>query len=216
VEPGQGSMIEDDLELGLDFTGTLDWRESEHPEESLTDYSALVAWSHKKGIIDQEEAERLREFARKDKAVVRVALKDALRLREAIFRILSSAARKRNAEVEDMNVLNEFLGRGLSKRMVRLTTKGYQWTWRDDGSAEIMLFPIASSAAKLLTSGDVARVKECANSRDGCVALFLDCSRAQTRRWCSMDSCGNRAKFRTYYERHSGHHQEGHASLKST
>jgi predicted RNA-binding Zn ribbon-like protein len=65
-----------------------------------------------------------------------------------------------------------------------------------------MLYPIANSAAMLLTSEDLGRVRECANEEEGCGSLFLDCSKSQSRRWCSMESCGNRAKFKTYYDRH--------------
>jgi len=38
----------------------------------------------------------------------------------------------------------------------------------------------------------VTRVRDCANPH--CGVLFLDSSRPGTRRWCSMDTCGNRAK----------------------
>jgi predicted RNA-binding Zn ribbon-like protein len=30
---------------------------------------------------------------------------------------------------------------------------------------------------------------------------FYDVSKNQTRRWCSMDVCGNRAKVAAYYHR---------------
>ncbi|HSG18327.1 MAG TPA: CGNR zinc finger domain-containing protein, partial [Anaerolineae bacterium] len=31
--------------------------------------------------------------------------------------------------------------------------------------------------------------------------LFIDTSRNRSRRWCSMESCGNRAKVRQHRER---------------
>jgi predicted RNA-binding Zn ribbon-like protein len=36
---------------------------------------------------------------------------------------------------------------------------------------------------------------------EGCSWLFLDTSRNRSRRWCSMEDCGNRAKARRHYER---------------
>ncbi len=44
------------------------------------------------------------------------------------------------------------------------------------------------------------RVRECADIE--CPVLFLDTSRNGSRRWCSMETCGARAKASTYYRRH--------------
>jgi predicted RNA-binding Zn ribbon-like protein len=44
------------------------------------------------------------------------------------------------------------------------------------------------------------RVRECADPR--CAAVFLDTSRNRSRRWCSMERCGARAKASAYYRRH--------------
>lgn len=44
------------------------------------------------------------------------------------------------------------------------------------------------------------RVRECADPR--CPVLFLDTSRNGSRRWCSMERCGARAKASAYYQRH--------------
>jgi predicted RNA-binding Zn ribbon-like protein len=44
------------------------------------------------------------------------------------------------------------------------------------------------------------RVRECADAR--CPVLFLDTSRNRSRRWCSMERCGARAKASAYYQRH--------------
>ena len=44
------------------------------------------------------------------------------------------------------------------------------------------------------------RVRECADP--GCQVMFVDTSRNGSRRWCSMEGCGARAKASTYYRRH--------------
>jgi predicted RNA-binding Zn ribbon-like protein len=38
----------------------------------------------------------------------------------------------------------------------------------------------------------------------GCGWLFLDTSKNHSRRWCSMDACGNQAKARRHYRRRTG------------
>lgn len=44
------------------------------------------------------------------------------------------------------------------------------------------------------------RVRECADP--DCPVIYLDTSRNRSRRWCSMEGCGARAKASTYYRRH--------------
>ncbi|WP_281261965.1 CGNR zinc finger domain-containing protein [[Actinomadura] parvosata] len=43
------------------------------------------------------------------------------------------------------------------------------------------------------------RVRKCANPQ--CVLWFLDVSKNGSRRWCSMEACGNRAKVGRFHQR---------------
>jgi predicted RNA-binding Zn ribbon-like protein len=52
----------------------------------------------------------------------------------------------------------------------------------------------------LVTSKEIKRVGECADDR-GCGYLFIDTSRNHSRRWCSMEACGNRAKAQRHYQK---------------
>ena len=189
-----------DLELCLDFTDTVDWRTSDHAKDTLHSYSALLEWSGKKGLLEQKQINALgRAAAKEDFARV---LAEAVRLREAIYRIFSAIAHGVRAPPNDLTILNEYLARSLSRMVVKETGEGYEWGLSCDTTPEMMLYQIAESAAVLLTSKDLSRVRECANEEEGCGSLFLDCSKSQTRRWCSMESCGNRAKSRAFYNRH--------------
>ena len=58
---------------------------------------------------------------------------------------------------------------------------------------------IAQDAAAVLGTPARARARICAS--DSCSARFYDASRAGTRRWCSMNSCGNKAKARRHRAR---------------
>jgi predicted RNA-binding Zn ribbon-like protein len=42
--------------------------------------------------------------------------------------------------------------------------------------------------------GGAGRIRQCA--AHNCYLTFLDTSRPDSRRWCSMERCGNRAKVR--------------------
>jgi hypothetical protein len=54
-------------------------------------------------------------------------------------------------------------------------------------------------AALQATVLDRSRVRRCASPR--CALLFHDTTKNRSRRWCSMATCGNRAKARAHYRR---------------
>jgi predicted RNA-binding Zn ribbon-like protein len=56
---------------------------------------------------------------------------------------------------------------------------------------------IAYDALQLLSSGDFATIRRCANP--DCVLLFMDTT--GRRKWCSMKLCGNRAKVARHHSR---------------
>ncbi len=200
VATSRGSMGTD-LELCLDFTDVVDWRNNRDLRQDTFDsYARLLEWSRKHGILDARQEAKLSRSTSKDESAL--VLADAIRLREAIYRMFSAVAHERKADAKDLEVLNEYLARGLSRVRVAEGEGSYDWRWDGNLSPDMMLYPIASSAASLLTSDDLGRVRECANEEEGCGSLFLDCSKSQTRRWCSMKSCGNRAKSRVFYDRH--------------
>lgn len=53
----------------------------------------------------------------------------------------------------------------------------------------------------LAITGEILRIKKCAEHNCGWV--FWDSSKNHSRRWCSMQICGNRNKARTYLTRHT-------------
>lgn len=195
------SAVSEERPLCLNFANTAEWHASEHPIESLTSYSELVAWSQRAGILTSPQARGLLRLAGERPAEASAALERAIALREAIYAVFSAAARGRAPEASDLDTLNEALAAAMARSRITFEAGDYAWNW--DGYAtmlDAMLWPVARSAADLLTSGSLARVGQCADDR-GCGWLFLDTSRNHTRRWCDMKDCGNRAKARRHYTR---------------
>jgi len=62
-----------------------------------------------------------------------------------------------------------------------------------------VLAPIARAAADLVIATDPARVRRCASHP--CSRWFVDTSKGGRRRWCSMATCGNRAKAAKHRQR---------------
>lgn len=128
-------------------------------------------------------------------------LAQALALREAIYRIFVALAAAATPLADDIACLNRALAAALPYLQVQPSPHGYGWGWRaETDTLAALLRPIALSAAHLLTSAWVDRVKQCEDDR-GCGFLFIDTSKNRSRRWCSMESCGNRAKVQRHRRR---------------
>jgi predicted RNA-binding Zn ribbon-like protein len=186
--------------LSLDFVNTADWHASDHPVEFLTSYSDLVAWSQHVGILTDHQAQRLLKKAARRPEDANAVLERAIALREAIYRIFSAISRERPPQAADLATFNAELSGALAQSRIVSTAQGFTWDLAGaEDTLDQMLWPVVHDAAGLLTSEDLDRVGQCADDR--CGWLFLDTSRNRSRRWCSMENCGNRAKARRHYKR---------------
>lgn len=188
-------------ELPLAFANTADWHASEQPVESLNTYADLIAWGQQTAVLSESQAEQLASLAEDRPGAAATVLEQAVTLREAIYRIFSATSEGRVPAAADLAVLTQALRQSLAHVEIVQVGESYVWSWEEPGHAlDQMLWPVARRAAELLTSDWLDRVKECEDDR-GCGFLFIDTSKNRSRRWCSMESCGNRAKVRRHRKR---------------
>jgi predicted RNA-binding Zn ribbon-like protein len=190
----------------LDFVNTLAWRLTDRPVEYLGSYEDLLAWGRQAGLLAPEETEALSGRAATHPEEARGTLSRAVALREAVHRVLSAAIAGESQDESDLSALNRELSRALSRlRVVPAASDVYVWAWDrggEDGGGpplERPLWPVVRSAAELLTSPKLGRVKVCGG--EGCGWIFLDESRNASRRWCESRDCGNRERVRQYLAR---------------
>jgi predicted RNA-binding Zn ribbon-like protein len=186
--------------LCLDFANT--WGNQADPgSDRLQDYEHLLAFARQTGQLQEQPAAALCRAATEDAEKAASVFSLSLDLRQVIYRIFSNQAGCREIPLADVNWINALLGEALSHRILELRDGKFVWSWTgvDVGDLRTPIWPIIESAASLLTSGEFVCIREC-NAED-CNWLFLDHSRGGTRRWCSMKSCGNRAKARRHYRR---------------
>lgn len=186
----------------LDFANTVDWRWDPLRRKDLLDgFEDLVGWARQAAIVTAAEARALTATAKRDPRAASRALQRARRLREALGRIFEGAGKDQRPAARDLRLVNAFLGAALRRRRLELRGNRYDWSWTAPGSRPLDAFlsPIVLAAAELLTSPQRLKVRACA--AEDCGWLFLDTSRSGRRRWCTMQSCGNRAKARRFYAR---------------
>jgi predicted RNA-binding Zn ribbon-like protein len=188
--------------LGLDFANTVEWHASDHPQDKLHDYAGLLAWAEAAKSVSADQARRLRELAAQQPQKAQAAFERAITLRETIYRLFAAYAGQGAVNAQDMAAFNQVLGAAMSRSQVAPGADGFEWGWpEEEPDLDELIWPVVRSAANLLTADTLDRVRQCADDR-GCGYLFVDTSRNRSRRWCSMESCGNRAKAQRHYERH--------------
>ncbi len=188
--------------LPLDFANTAEWHLSSEPDEWLNDYSDLVGWSKAAGFIDERAARSLIEHAATKSRDAEDIFDRAIAMREATFRIFQAVAEGTQTGNSDLALINKIVQESSKNVRVAQLSDRFDWEW-DQTALDWLLGPIARSVAELLTSVELNRVGICADEDRGCGYLFYDVSRNHSRKWCSMESCGNRAKAKRHYQRQS-------------
>jgi predicted RNA-binding Zn ribbon-like protein len=187
--------------LCLDWANTASARSGTERYEYLASYADLLEWSRRTGILTQRDVRRLEREATRNPGEAAATLDRAIAMRETVYRIFAAIANRQSPKKADLGSLNAMLAEAQSRLRVQAAGTGFAWQWAWEPHAlDVMLWPIVRSAGDLLTSSDLYRVRQCAR-RLGCGWLFVDASRNQSRRWCSMSMCGSRVKSSRYYHR---------------
>jgi predicted RNA-binding Zn ribbon-like protein len=190
-------------QLCLDFANTLSDRPTAAPVELLHTYEDLLIWSQQANILNDGETVRMQVLAEDQPARAANWLVSIKQVRELLYRIFSTLASGETAQTEDMHQFNQILAQTMAHACLVSSETGFTWDWTaDQDRLGYPLWPIVRSAANLLTSPELSKMRICAS--DDCGWLFLDTSKNHSRRWCDMKSCGNRAKARRHYGRKKG------------
>jgi predicted RNA-binding Zn ribbon-like protein len=182
----------------LDFVNTRSWRGRETPGEELHGLDDVLAWARGAGGVDVEIAQSFQDWWRARPREASAAFTEAVALREALFRLFESVSSGQAPDPAALDVLNAALGSAAPRS--RVAPRADALVWSVDGlvpGMAALLSPVLWSASDLLAGTRRRRVRLCANPQ--CRWVFLDDSKSGTRRWCSMASCGNRAKAHRHY-----------------
>ncbi len=182
----------------LDFCNTwAGWGEPPAPgREWLPTYDRFAAWSGYAGLLTPDEVGRVRRSARRDQDAAAGALRSAHALRASIHDAVLEETDERSlrqvatAAKESTQLSN----------LQRRPDGRIEWVFTRSAGLELPRLALARAATELLTRPEVGLVRACPG--EDCGWLFID--RRGRRRWCSMTSCGNRAKVRRHAERQRG------------
>jgi predicted RNA-binding Zn ribbon-like protein len=174
---------EGDLGLVQAFVNTLDVLPG---TEELSDPNTLRSWLVANGLL------------REDEPVDGSDLKHALAVREAM-RAVIGGNNGRNVYPVEVATLNE-----------AATASGLRMRFGRDGKPRLepeATGPVGAMGRLVATLYSAMqdeswdRLKLCTD--DNCRWVFFDRSKNHSSRWCSMESCGNRAKARRFRQKQS-------------
>lgn len=160
-------------------------------QEWLRDYDAFAAWTLHAELIDSADLASVRRSAPRDPEAAAEILGSARRLRTAVHTAVLDPA--------DESAMATVTGYVRKAGAVIRLRPGTEPGWQLPGPAKLAtpLLAVSWAAGELLTTQPLDRVRVCPG--DVCGWLFLD--RTGRRRWCSMSTCGNRAKVRAHATR---------------
>ncbi|GAA1249257.1 CGNR zinc finger domain-containing protein [Streptomyces javensis] len=164
--------------LATSFTGTLSERHGDAVERIPTP-NRLVDWLAVSGLAVE--------------SCTTAQLERAWELREAIHAAATAAARRDPLPGSAVQIINECSSQGRAAAV--LTPEGNR-QWRlglgSASSVEDALSVIAADAISVISGERDGKLALCASPT--CQAAFFDTSQSRTRKWCEMNTCGNRQK----------------------
>jgi predicted RNA-binding Zn ribbon-like protein len=162
--------------LATSFTGTLSERHGD-PVERIPTPQRLVDWLGVNGLAVDSCTSAQWDLART--------------LRESIHAAATAAATHDALPASAVQVINDRSAAGRAAAI--LTAEGKrQWRLSSASCVEDALGVIAADAISIISGERDGKLALCASPT--CRAAFFDTSQSRTRRWCDMNTCGNRQK----------------------
>ncbi|MFD2472784.1 CGNR zinc finger domain-containing protein [Amycolatopsis silviterrae] len=162
--------------LATSFTATLTERRGD-PVERIPTPQRLIDWLAVSGLAVDSCTPAQLDLARE--------------LREAIHAAATATATQNALPASAVKIINDRSVEGRAAAV--LTAEGKrQWQLSPAASVEDALSVIAADAVSIVSGERDGRMALCASPT--CQAAFFDTSQSRTRRWCDMNTCGNRQK----------------------
>lgn len=189
----------------LDFINTVYMYNGQRVDKLQT-FSDLADWMKEAGLIGRNQWQKSRELWG-NTPQGEWAVEKAQKFRDGIRSIAERPTEDHAVPAFMIEEINFYLRLGRALTEVQKTPDGNYvlQTYRELNDPLQLLVPIAESVAKLLASNHLPDVKKCENPN--CILLFYDKSKNHSRRWCSMEACGNRMKAVAHYRRQRNNEQ---------
>ena len=184
--------------LCLDFVNT-EILSHGKPKNLLPEFSYLIAWLIQAGLLEESVGEKALEQW-EGTPVATDIWQQAMALRQLLRAVVTQIVAGEGISKEHIEAINEQLRQRSGYWQLQPDAAGYSRQFiRTVAEPAHLLASIAETAVDLLCEADFSLLKQCENPK--CIRYFYDSTKNHSRRWCSMEACGNRAKVAAYYQR---------------
>ncbi len=183
-------------ELFFDLVNTVVIKEGKEVD-LLKSTEDVFAWAVSAGVIDEAGASKLMRYTKSDAVEF---FKRARRFRNALRGVAVDLVGGKPISAGTVVQINKYLKLPFGFHQLNIEGGDPDLSFESSfATPESLLAPVAADAARLLMEGDPSKVKQCESGQ--CVLFFYDSTKNHSRRWCSMESCGNREKVKAFYKR---------------
>ena len=174
---------------GLDFINTIDDVEKTRALSGIPDWATLLDWALAAKVLSRGEVKLLTRRTGDEPA--QSELMQLHRFRELSWRVLRRIAAKQPVNEDETTALSGEIKWALAHASLEPGEGAFHWSLREeDLGLELVRARVALAVSDLMLRPDLPRLRECGR----CTGLFLDHGRGRGRRWCRMNTCGNRTK----------------------
>ncbi|MCG8491103.1 MAG: CGNR zinc finger domain-containing protein [Sneathiellales bacterium] len=168
--------------------------------EGLEKMEELLTFLKSMGHLHEEEASSYHMFLFQNPERCAKTMETLRNVRARFVSVLGQAASGWPVDPTFMAELNELLESYKTHLVIEPSEEGMELKAKlSEQGPEQLLYPILKDIAEFMVSDQVAKTRQCAS--DTCDLFFINQSRNGRRRWCSMSTCGNRAKVNAYLKR---------------
>jgi predicted RNA-binding Zn ribbon-like protein len=186
------------LDDGLEFINTLE-HERTGDVEHLASLPAALDWLHAHELLHDDSLQRLLERHASDPPAAQRSMAKIRRVRTAMRGLVDATVERRPPQRRQLAEVNRALRTPFTYVLVP-APDGVSMGHRHDGDPlDGALARLAETVAREVSQGHPERLRVCANTE--CRWVFHDTSRSGRRRWCTMATCGNRAKVARHRQR---------------
>lgn len=174
--------------LCLNFINTIFDRTVANPVSLISNKEDWIAWLLKVDLIKNDDL---------DQTALVFDLDEVFETRTILFTIFNGLAQKETISNRDLSFF---------EKLILKVQKATKLQANDGIPAEILqinktnlndyLLSIIKSGYELFLSNQINRIKECGH----CGWIYLDNSKNNSRKWCSMETCGSQIKAKRYYQ----------------
>lgn len=168
--------------------------------DGLGSLEHLLTFLKSLSLLHEDEASSFHMFLFQNPARCEQVMADLISIRRNFIGALDQMATGWPMDPMFVSDLNDKLATYQTRLVLEPTSDGFALNEKlVEQGPEQLLYPILKDIADFLSSDQTSKVRKCAS--DTCELFFINTSRNGRRRWCSMSTCGNRAKVNAYLKR---------------